>query len=62
MPHIDLGIAVGLTGAVVGLLLAVPFMIMEWPKDPKAIVPMLIFAPLMGLLIAVVGDYLIQTV
>jgi hypothetical protein len=38
MPYIDLGTAVWLKGLLVGLALALPFMLMEIPKDPKAII------------------------
>jgi hypothetical protein len=31
-------------------------MMMEWSKDPKAVIPMLIISPVMGLLIAVAGS------
>jgi cytochrome b561 len=59
MPYIDLGTAVWLKGLLVGLALALPFMVMEIPKDPKAIIPMVIFSPIMGIVIAVVSDKLV---
>ncbi len=52
MPFIELGSNVWLKGSVVGFLLAVPFMIMEIPKDIKAVIPMVIFSPVMGMALA----------
>ncbi len=60
MPFIDLGIPTALKGAIVGILLAVPFMIMEFDNDPKANIPMLIFSPIFGVLIAIFSDFFIQ--
>ena len=59
MPFIDFGTAIWVKGLLVGLFLAVPFMIMEIPKDPKAIIPMILFSPIMGIIIAVLCDKLI---
>ena len=59
MPFIDFGTAVWVKGLLVGLFLAVPSMIMEIPKDPKAIIPMILFSPIMGIIIAVLCDKLI---
>ena len=59
MPFIDFGTAAWVKGLLVGLFLAAPFMIMEIPKDPKAIIPMILFSPIMGIIIAVLCDKLI---
>lgn len=61
MPFIDLGIPVGLKGVIVGVALAVPFMIMEYETEPKAVIPMVIFSTVFGFLIAVISDFLIQS-
>ena len=59
MPYIDLGTAVWVKGLLVGLFLAVPFMIMEIPKDPKALIPMIPFSCIMGVIMAVLCDKLV---
>ncbi len=61
MPFIALGIPIGLKGVIVGVALAVPFMIIEFENEPKAVIPMVIFSAVFGFLIAVISDFLIQS-
>jgi hypothetical protein len=56
IPHIDLGIAPWLTGMVVAVLTAVPIMVIVYPEDPKAIIPMLVASIVIGTLVGLAGS------
>ncbi len=57
--YIDLGTAVWVKGPLVGLFLAAPFMIMELSKDPKALILVIVFSCIMGVIIAILCDKLV---
>ncbi|MBP1638408.1 MAG: hypothetical protein H6Q18_1197 [Bacteroidetes bacterium] len=48
IPFVKIGISPILTGICVSLLVALPVMILVYPQEKKAIIPMTIFAILLG--------------
>lgn len=55
IPFVDWGIAPWLKGIIISLLVAIPTMIIVYPKDKKAIVPMFVFSIILGAAIAIAG-------
>ncbi len=58
MPHVNLGVSVWLKGIIVGVILTVPFVILEIQKSKNAIIHTAIFAPIWGVVIAYGTFYL----
>ncbi|MBN1952786.1 MAG: hypothetical protein JW801_16405 [Bacteroidales bacterium] len=56
IPFVDWGIPAWLTGMIVATLVAIPTMIIVYPTDHKSIVPMIIFALVLGAGIGLAGD------
>lgn len=55
IPFVDWGIPSWITGIIIALLTAIPIMIIVFPKDKKAIVPMILFSLLLGAGIGLAG-------
>jgi len=49
-----------LKGLIIGELATLPVMIIVWPQDKKALIPMVAFSALLGVGIAVAGSLFIQ--
>jgi len=52
MPFIDLGTSIWLKGILVGVILTVPFIILEIQKSTNAVIHTIVFAPIWGIFIA----------
>jgi len=59
IPYVDWDIQPWLKGLVIALLTAIPIMIIVYPKDPKALIPMLIFSAILGAGVGLAGSMLI---
>ncbi len=55
IPFVNWEIAPWLKGLVIALLSAIPIMIIVYPKDKKAILPMLVFSLILGAGIGLAG-------
>jgi len=55
IPFVNWGIAPWLTGIIIAVLTSVPIMIIVYPRDKKAIVPMLVFSLILGAGIGMAG-------
>ena len=55
IPFVNWGIAPWLTGIIIAVLTSVPIMIIVYPRDKKAIVPMLVFSLILGAGIGIAG-------
>jgi len=55
IPFVDWGIAPWIKGIVIALLTAIPIMIIVFPKDKKAIIPMIVFSLILGASIGIAG-------
>ena len=53
---VDFGISPVLTGIIVSILVAIPVMIIVFPKDKKALIPMTVFAIGLGAAIGWAGS------
>ncbi len=56
IPFINWEIAPWLKGLIIALLTAIPFMIIVYPKDKKAIFPMFVFSLILGSGIGIAGS------
>ena len=55
IPFVDWNIEPWLKGLILGELSAIPIMIMVYPKDKKALIPMIIFSAILGVGVAIAG-------
>ena len=55
IPFINTGFPHWITGIIISLLTAIPIMIIVYPKDKKAIIPMTLFSIILGAGIAIAG-------
>lgn len=55
IPFVDWNIEPWLKGLILGELSAIPIMIMVYPKDKKALIPMIIFSAILGIGVALAG-------
>lgn len=55
IPFVDWGIAPWLKGIIISLLIAIPTIIIVYPKDKKAIIPMFVFSIILGAAIGFAG-------
>jgi hypothetical protein len=55
IPFVDWDIVPWLKGIIISLLSALPVMIIVYPKDKKAIIPMIIFSLVLGAGIGIAG-------
>ncbi len=55
IPFVDWGIPPWITGIIIALLTAIPIMIIVFPKDKKAIIPMVLFSLILGAGIGLAG-------
>jgi hypothetical protein len=55
IPFVSWNIAPWIKGIVIALLTAIPIMIIVFPKDKKAIIPMIIFSLILGAGIGIAG-------
>lgn len=55
IPFVNWEIAPWIKGIVIALLTALPIMIIVYPKDKKAIIPMIIFSLILGAGIGIAG-------
>ena len=55
IPFVDWGIAPWLKGLILGELLALPIMILLYPKDKPALLPITVSSALLGMGIAIAG-------
>jgi hypothetical protein len=55
IPFVHWDLAPWLKGSIVAFLLSVPVMVIVYPVDKKAIIPMIVFALILGALIGVAG-------
>ncbi len=59
IPFTDWGLPPWLTGIIIAELTAIPIMVLIYPKDPKAIIPMTIFSAVLGSGVGYAGFILI---
>jgi hypothetical protein len=59
IPFVDWGISSWLRGALIGELGMVPFMILSYYRNKKAIVPTAVYAAILGMGISLAGTYFI---
>ena len=55
IPFVGWNIEPWLKGLILGELSAIPIMIMVYPKDKKALIPMIIFSAILGIGVAIAG-------
>jgi hypothetical protein len=55
IPFVHWGIDPWLKGLIIGELSAIPIMLLVYPKDKKALIPMIIFSAILGIGIAIAG-------
>lgn len=55
IPFVNWGIAPWITGIVTAFLTSVPIMIIVYPKDKKAVIPMIVFSLILGGAIGIAG-------
>ena len=55
IPFVNWGIATWISGIVIALLTSIPIMIIVYPRDKKAIIPMIIFSLVLGAGIGIAG-------
>jgi len=55
IPFVQWGIAPWLTGSVIALITSIPVMIIVYPHDKKAMIPMIIFSLILGAGIGLAG-------
>jgi len=55
IPFVSWGIASWITGVVIALLTSIPIMIIVYPRDKKAIIPMIVFSLILGAGIGIAG-------
>ena len=55
IPFVDWNIEPWAKGLILGELSAIPIMIMVYPKDKKALIPMIIFSAILGIGVALAG-------
>lgn len=56
IPFVSWDIAPWIKGIIISILTALPVMILVYPKDKKAIIPMIVFAIILGAGIGFIGD------
>ena len=55
IPFVDWSIEPWLKGLILGEISAIPIMLMVYPKDKKALIPMIIFSAILGVGVAIAG-------
>jgi len=55
IPFVNCGITPWIKGIVIAITTALPFMIIVYPKDKKAIIPMIVFSLILGAGIGIAG-------
>ena len=55
IPFVDWNIEPWIKGLILGELSAIPIMIIVYPKDKKALIPMIIFSAILGIGVAIAG-------
>lgn len=60
IPFVNVDICPWLKGSLIALLTALPIMILVYPKDKKALIPMIIFSLILGAAIGQAGALFIQ--
>ncbi|MCT4589226.1 MAG: hypothetical protein N4A71_15495 [Carboxylicivirga sp.] len=55
IPFVNWGITPWLTGLLIALLSSIPIMIIVYPRDKKAIIPMIVFSIILGSGIGMAG-------
>ena len=55
IPFVNWGITPWITGIVIALFTSIPIMIIVYPRDKKAIIPMIVFTLILGAGIGIVG-------
>ena len=56
IPYVNWDIQPWLKGLIIALLTAIPIMIIVYPQDPKAIIPIFIFSVILGIGIGLAGS------
>ncbi|MEW6558330.1 MAG: hypothetical protein AB1349_13450 [Elusimicrobiota bacterium] len=60
IPYVNWDIQPWLKGLVIAELTAIPIMIIVYPQDPKAIIPMFIFSAILGVGVGLAGSKFIE--
>jgi len=55
IPFVNWGIAPWITGMTIGVLSSIPIMVIVFPRDKKAIIPMFVFSVILGAGIGIAG-------
>jgi hypothetical protein len=55
IPFVNWAVAPWIKGIIIALLTAIPIMIIVYPKDKKAIIPMILFSLILGAGIGIAG-------
>jgi hypothetical protein len=55
IPFVGWNMQPWLKGLLLGELSAIPIMILVFPKDPKALIPMIVFSAILGIGVALAG-------
>ena len=59
IPFVNWGIEAWQKGLIIGILAAIPIMIIVAKDDKKALLPISIFSAILGTIVAMAGDYFI---
>lgn len=59
IPFVHWEIQVWLKGLIIGVISAIPIMIIVFPKDKKALIPMFFFSAILGIGVAVASSFFI---
>jgi len=60
IPFVNWGLAPWITGIVIALFTSIPIMIIVYPRDKKAIIPMVVFSLILGAGIGMIGAKFIR--
>lgn len=59
IPFVDWELRPWVTGLIVAEITAIPVMVLVFPKDPKALIPMALFSAILGVGVGVAGSIFI---
>ncbi len=60
IPFVDWNMIPWVKGVVIALMTSIPFMVLVYPKDKKAIIPMVVFSLILGAGIGIAGAKFIR--
>ena len=60
IPFVNWDLQPWLKGLIIGEMTAIPIMIIVFPKDKKALIPMMVFSAILGVMVAISGTVFIK--